>query len=81
MFAVYKLDPYRKQCPELLSMFQREKDAISFCDLYDWKVLDADTGLMFDMIIETKYERMLFRGNITMTKILSKCNIFKHEEK
>lgn len=51
MTGVYKLDPQRQRCPELLTRFRTEKEAISFCNLYDWQVLDAETGLMFDMVI------------------------------
>lgn len=51
MIGVYKVDPDRQRCPELLAKFYLESQAISFCNLYDWQVLDAETGLMYDMVI------------------------------
>ncbi len=51
MYQVLKIDPDRQRCPELLARFWNLKDACSYCKLYDWKVLDAESGLMYDMFI------------------------------
>lgn len=51
MYEVLKIDPDRQRCPELLSRYRTLKDAASYCNLYDWHVLDADSGLMYDMVI------------------------------
>ena len=77
MTGVYKVDPHWQRCPVKLTEFRTEKEAISFCNLYDWQVLDADTGLMYDMVIaeEEKSRKRLYYEFIDLLLENARCEL------
>lgn len=58
MFAVYHVSPMNPQKRVLNALFQRGKDAMSFCNLYGWGTLDS-TGVMCKLeIVKVELEEV-----------------------